>query len=416
MPAQVTPPAVGRRRYVGQMDLLLLVAACHHPPPPVGAPPPAPQTGDSAATSPPGADDTAHTGAASAPSTGDTAAPPPPPRLFVFVGASDDRIHTLTLDADTGELTEVASAEAGPAPTFLALSPDLRLLYAVYSASDEVAAFTIDPATGALTPLDRVPSLGDGPTHLTIDPGGRHAFVTHYGSGTVTVLALAPDGAFDAGRHTLATGPNAHQLVRDPANPWAWVPNLGVDSVSQLVFDPVAGTLADNAVPTVSVAPGAGPRHLALHPAAPFAYLLNEHDDTLVSLAVDAGTGRLSPLHTVSTLPDGADREANHTAEVALEPTGRFLYASNRGHDSIARFSVDPASGEPTRLDTTPTGGEWPRHFSVDPTGALLVVGNQRSDTVVSFAIDPATGALTLRDSLAVPGPAYAGVVDLPSE
>ncbi|MEZ4241105.1 MAG: lactonase family protein [Myxococcota bacterium] len=333
--------------------------------------------------------------------------------MFAYVGSSDGDIHGYDVDRATGALTPAGAWPAGSSPSFLALTPDRRFLVAVCEGSDELVSFAVDPATGALSQLDRTSSDGRGPAHVAIDSTGGHVLAANYGDGAVTMVALAPDGTFGAREATLDSGANAHQVALAPGNDRAFVPNLGDDDVSQLLFDPVAGTLGFDVVAHVAVASGAGPRHLAFHPTAPWAWLLGETDDTLTTLAVDA-SGRLSVQGAGSTLPAGADGNGNYTAELALDPTGRTLYASNRGDDSIARFSVDPATGAATLLDTTPTQGSWPRHFSLDPDGALLAVGNQRSDTVVVFAVDPATGALAYRTTTAVAGPAFVGIVALP--
>lgn len=344
--------------------------------------------------------------------TGDV--PVIPPRLFVYVGSGDDRIRVYTMDPATGTLVWQSEIDGGPSPSFLAFSPDGNHLYAANEGSDQVSAFTIDRTTGALGFQNRVSSNGGGPAHVAVDATGQWVFAANYGGGTVTMIEVAGDGSLGSARATLGTGPNAHQLVVDPSNRFVFVPNLGADDVSQLVFDAGAGTLVENAVPRVDVASGAGPRHLVFHPTAPFAYLIDETDDTMVSLAFDGSTGRLSPIQTLSTLPVGVSGADSYCAEVAFGASGRFLYGSNRGHDTIVIFEVDPVTGSMTWTGEQDTGGDWPRHFSIDPTGQILLVGNQHSDTIVSFRIDEGTGQLTQLATLSVPGPAFVGVTDLP--
>jgi len=367
--------------------------------PPVPAPSPSSET-----AAPP-----SETG--SPPSTAETGTvPPSPPRLFAFVGGGDDRIRVYAMDPQTGALAFASDTDGGTAPSFLAPSPDRRRLYAANEGSDEISAFSVDAATGALSFLNRVPSNGSGPAHVAVDATGTRVLAANYGGGSVTMIAVGADGSLGGALATLATGANAHQVVVDPGNAAAFVPNLGSDTVSQLDLDVAAGTLV--AGPSLALADGAGPRHLALHPSAPFAYLIDETDDTMVALRVDGG--RLSVLQTISTLADGVDGADNYCAEVAVRPDGRFVYGSNRGQDTIAVFAVDPVTGLLARVGETSTGGSWPRHFSIDPTGSWLVVGNQRSDTIVSFRIDPASGTLTEGPSVSSPGPAFVGIVDLP--
>jgi 6-phosphogluconolactonase len=392
--------------------MLVLLLSCAHPPPEVR---PAPEP-ESPAPAPdaPTAGSTGSTGeTGTAGGTGDTATPPAP-RLFAYVGAADDQIHVYTVDPVTGALAAVSATPAGSGPSFLAFSPDLRHLYAVNEGADELAAFSVDGGTGGLTLLNRV-AAGEGPAHLTVDATGRFVLAADYGGGDVTVNEVLADGSLGARVAALDTGPNAHQIVLDPQNRYAFVPNLGSDEVSQLVFDPVAGALVPNAVPAVGLPAGSGPRHIALHPTAPFAYVIGEIGDTMTALSLDAATGRMTALDTVSTLPPGVDGDDSHCAEVAFGAGGRFLYGSNRGHDSLVVYEVDAATGTLSVVGHPPTGGSWPRHFGLSPDGGLLLVANQRSDTVVSFRIDPAAGTLTeLATTPTAPGPAFVGVVDLP--
>jgi 6-phosphogluconolactonase len=260
-----------------------------------------------------------------------------------------------------------------------------------------------------------VSSEGNGPAHVAVDGTGRYVLAANYGEGNVTLLAVSPDGSLGAPVATLATGPNAHQVALDPSNGSVFVPNLGNDTVSQLRLDAAAGTLTFNAVPEVELPAGSGPRHLAFHPSAPFAYVIGELGDTMTAMSFDLATGQLAPLQTLSTLPPGVDGADSFCAEVAFEPSGRFLYGSNRGHDTLVQFEVDAATGLLTQVAHESTGGSWPRHFSIAPAGDLLIVANQRSDTLVSFRVDPSTGALSaLHTTTLSASPAFVGVVDLP--
>jgi 6-phosphogluconolactonase len=255
-----------------------------------------------------------------------------------------------------------------------------------------------------------VPSNGSGPAHLAVDATGGWLLAANYGEGNVTMVRIEPDGSLGDAVATLATGANAHQVVLDPANAHALVPNLGDDTVSQLVFDPSGGLAPDG---EVAMPAGSGPRHLAFHPSAPFAYVIGEVGDTMTALAYDAATGRLTPLATVSTLPAGVDGADSFGAEVAVDPSGRFLYGTNRGHDSVVVYAIDPVTGLLTLVEHESTGGSWPRHFSLSADGSLLLVANQRSDTVVAFRVDPADGTLSpLATTPVGPGPAFVGLLD----
>jgi 6-phosphogluconolactonase len=390
--------------------VLVLIGGCASRGGDDGATPAPSSTGATGETAAPpdetgAAPDTAATGA-----TGDTAPPPVPPRRLAYVG-TEDAITVYDVDDATGALTELSSVPAGAGPSFLAFAPDLRHVYAVNEGSDELAAFTVDAGTGALAFLDRVPSNGNGPAHLAVDATGGWLLAANYGGGNVTMVRIEPDGSLGDAVATLATGANAHQIVLDAANAHAFVPNLGDDTVSELVFDPAGGLAPDG---EVAMPAGSGPRHLAFHPSAPFAYVIGELGDTMTALSYDAAAGALTSLATVSTLPPGVDGADSFCAEVAVDPSGRFLYGSNRGHDSLVVYAIDPVSGLLTTVEHEGTGGSWPRHFSLSADGSLLLVANQRSDTVVAFRVDPADGTLSpLATTPVGPGPAYVGVVDL---
>jgi len=334
--------------------------------------------------------------------------------LTVYVGsysaADQPGIHQLSLDRATGELRPVGRTTGLANPSFLAFHPSHRYLYAVSEVSDfggtktgAVAAFAVDGKTGALTLLNRQASEGDGPCHLTVDPEGRHVLVANYGGGTAAVLPIAADGrlrpATSVVRHqgsgpnrSRQEGPHAHSIDLDRAARFALVADLGLDKVMVYRFDP-KGTLTAHEPPSVSLAPGSGPRHLAFHPTGSFAYAINELSSTVAAFAYDPGQGTLRSVESVSTLPADFKGE-NYPAEIAVSSDGRFLYGSNRGHDSIAAFAVEASSGRLRPIGHTPTGGSWPRHFALDPTGSYLLAANQKSDSVVVFRIDRKTGAL----------------------
>jgi 6-phosphogluconolactonase len=273
--------------------------------------------------------------------------------------------------------------------------------------SGSVSAFAIDRKTGALTLLNRQPSVGGGPAHITVDHGGRNVLIANYGGGSVAVLPINADGSLKAAsafvQHTGSSvnpsrqkEPHAHSVVTDAQDRFAYVGDLGLDKVMIYRLDAAKGTLTAGDPAFAAAQPGAGPRHVALHPKGRHAYVINELDNTVAVYNRDTERGGLTAVQTISTLP--ADHKAlptYSTAEVLVHPSGRFVYGSNRGHDSIAVFGVDEATGRLTFVETTPTGGSTPRGFGIDPTGNYLIAGNQRSDSVVMFRIDAKTGRLS---------------------
>lgn len=320
-------------------------------------------------------------------------------------------IYTYRLDSATGELTYVGTTTGTINPSFLALSPQQRHLYAVNETSEHdgqpggaVSAFMIDPRSGTLAPINRQPSHGEAPCHLCVDATGRWVLVANYGTGSVAVYPIRPDGGLGAASHVVQhegssvnpqrqAGPHAHSITLSPDNRYAFVCDLGLDKVMIYRFDGSAGRLIPNDPPWVTTAPGAGPRHFDFHPSARYAYVINEIASTLTAFAYDPEHGKLSELQTVSTLPEGFN-ERNSTADVHVGPSGRFVYGSNRGHDSIAVFSIDSTTGRLALVGHEATRGRTPRNFAIDPSGTYLFAANQNSDTIVTFRIDPHTGAL----------------------
>lgn len=345
-----------------------------------------------------------------APATIDAA---PPAHLVAYVSGYGPDLAWLDLDVATGALAPVGTAPARQAqPSFLAIGAST--LYAVSESEGRVAAYALDPTTGAPTFLADVASGGAGPAHVAIDRGGRFVLAANYTSGTIAVLPIRGDGGVMAATQTLTAGANAHEIVVAPDGTAVFVPCKGADWIAQYTFDPATGALAPNPVPHLMTAAGAGPRHLAFAPDRAHAYLVNENDSTLVALAFDATTEQLATRQTVSTRAPGATG-ANTGAEVAVHPSGRWVYASNRGDDDLAQLAIDPADGTLTLVGHTPTGGATPRMFAIDPTGAWLFVANQGSDTVITFAIDPTTGALArVGAPLASTSPAFVGFASLP--
>jgi 6-phosphogluconolactonase len=336
-------------------------------------------------------------------------------KLWVYVGTYTQKesrgIYRFDFDLASGKLTSRALAGEAKNPSFLAISPDHRFLYAVSEIEDfdgkksgAVSAFAIDPRTGNLSLLNHQPSGGAGPCHLVVDRAGKNVLVANYGGGSVSVLPIEPGGRLGKATAFIQhkgsgpnprrqEGPHAHSINLDAANRYAVVADLGLDKVFVYRFDPDKGTLTENEPPFVSVGPGAGPRHFAFHPNNRNAYVINELESTVTAFRYDGTRGILEPLQTVSSLPKDF-KGSNSTAEVQVHPSGKFLYGSNRGHNSIAAFGIDPKTGRLTPVGPQSDRIKTPRNFGIDPTGTYLLVANQDSDSIVVFRIDGQTGEL----------------------
>ena len=315
-------------------------------------------------------------------------------------------IYAYRFDAPSGKLTSIGLAAETSSPSFLAVHPNGRFLYAVNEQNEGgVSAFAIDASSSLLKPLNRVSSRGSGPCHLALDKTGKWLFVANYNSGSVAAYPVHDDGtlgessAFDqhAGssvNHSRQAGPHAHGTFISPDNRFLLVPDLGLDKVFVYRLDLAKGTLPPNDPPFFKISPGSGPRHLAFHPNGRFVYVVTEMGANVVACRWDAKRGALSEIQTIDALPAGYTG-ARSGAEVMVHPNGRFVYASMRVDNSIAIFSVDPATGKLTAAGRVSSGGKTPRAFVIDPTGSFLMAANQDSDRVVIFRIDPKTGGLT---------------------
>jgi len=336
------------------------------------------------------------------------------PTPFVYVGSTNGQISIFNLDVPLGKLTLVKSVAAGNYPSFLAFDSTFAHLYAVNESDGKLASFNVDPKTGDLTFVNRVDSGGAAPAFVTVDHSGKYVLVANYNAGTTRVFPVRSDGGLGAPADDKAPGKNSHMILTDPSNQFAFVMNKGSDTISQYAFDATKGTLTPNDVPSVITPSGSGPRHIAFHPNGKYAYLIAETDDTLSAYEYDAKLGRLSFLESKSTLPAGANADSNTCAEVIVAPSGKFVYGSNRGHDSIARFSIDTTTGKLTFIDTTPSGGNVPRSFTLSDDGELMLVANE-SGNVTSFSVNTKTGALTKLLSSDVPQkPQFVGIANLP--
>ncbi|MEO1236877.1 MAG: lactonase family protein [Planctomycetota bacterium] len=331
--------------------------------------------------------------------------------MHVYLGSyTQDRsegVFHFTFDVETGALTRRGAYGGVTNPSFLALHPDGGTLYAVAEAGrdDGATAFAIDAETGGLTLLNTQTTDGRAACHVAVDPTGRAAVVSYYGSGSVASFPLLEDGwlgpAVSVHRHEGSSidaqrqeGPHAHSTNFDATGRFAVTADLGLDQLVVYAFDAETGELTPHDPPFAAVHGGAGPRHLAFHPTLAVAYVINELDATVTTLAWDAAAGTLTPRQTVSTLPEGYDGRRS-CAEVVVHPSGRFVYGSNRGHDSLAAFAVDPEDGALSPLGHFASGGEEPRNFNIDPSGRWLIACNQNTDNVQVFAVDEETGGLT---------------------
>lgn len=332
-------------------------------------------------------------------------------------------IYHFSFDPARGTLAPAGNAAVVSNPSFLAISPDRRHLYAVNEEgtfqgrrTGSVSAFSIDPKDGALTLLNQQASEGSGPCHLSLDRQARHVFVANYGAGSIAVLPIESDGRLGQAtchiQHrgasvnpTRQEGPHAHAIATDPTGRFVLSADLGLDRLLIYRFDPAKGVLSPGSPPAAELAPGAGPRHFSFHPGGRFVYVINELNSTVTVFPYDSAHGVQKPIQTITTLPEGYTG-SNSPAEIQVHPSGRFVYGSNRGHDSIARFSVDTETGKLRALGHQSTQGKNPRNFAIDPTGNYCIVANQDSGNLVVFRIDTQTGSLTpTEQTVSVPRP-----------
>jgi 6-phosphogluconolactonase (cycloisomerase 2 family) len=334
--------------------------------------------------------------------------------IYAYIGAYTTEgykghgggINVFQIDPNSGEWTPVQLVKEVDDPSFLVVDSTRRFLYAASESRDTVSAFSIDPQSGQLTLLNTRPTQGANPAALNLDPRDRVAVAGNYSAGSVAVLPIEPDGKLAPLSQLLQLegecGPDPqeqnsshpHDICFDPAGRYLLVPDKGYDRVYVYKFDAESRNLEANDPPYVMERAGAGPRHLTFHPTAPYAYLINELDSTINVFSYDAEHGTLESLQVVSTLPPDFSA-ANTCAEIRVAPSGRFLYGSNRGHDSVVVYALDPNNGQLSPLEWAPCGGKGPRFFTLDPWGEKLYVANQYSDTIVTFQVDQERGKLT---------------------
>jgi 6-phosphogluconolactonase len=320
--------------------------------------------------------------------------------LYAFIGtytdSGSDGIYVCRVDSTTGAFTPVASAKT-PNPTFLALHPSKRFLYTVNeldAATSAVTAYAINPNTAELTELNQQPTGAAAPCHVVVNATGRWLIADNYGNGDICVYPIRANGSL--GKLTqriqqMGGSPHGHSVTFDAANKFACACDLGLDRVFVYAWDGERGVLMPHG--EAKLVEGAGPRHFVFHPSGAFAYVINELDNTMTAFAYDAERGQLRELQTLSTLPAGYAK-TSYCADVHVHPSGKFLYGSNRGHNSLALFSIDGATGKLTAQGHEPVGGDWPRNFALHPNTNWLYAANQKSDNVVQFEVNPATGML----------------------
>jgi 6-phosphogluconolactonase len=334
--------------------------------------------------------------------------------LYVGTYTQDTKskgIYAYRFDPASGKVTDLGVAAETANPSFVAIDPAGKYVYAVNELqnyqgpnSGGVSAFSIDRATGKLTFINEVPSRGADPCYIMVDKGGKHVLVANYTSGSIAVFPVLADGKLGEAtafvQHTghgtnpkRQEGPHAHSIDLSPDERFAFVDDLGLDELLVYKYDAAKGTLTPNDPPFVKLDAGAGPRHFALAPSGKFAYVVAEMASSVTAFSIDLKAGTLNRLQTVSALPKDF-KDENDDAEIHIHPNGKFLYTSNRGHDSIAVFAIDPKKGTLTPIEHVSTQGKTPRNFEIDPTGKFLFAENQSSDNIVIFHIDENTGRL----------------------
>jgi 6-phosphogluconolactonase len=347
-------------------------------------------------------------GAGTGPAAAPAPAADPAGPTFVYVGMAGGEIATLHLDLGTGNLTRRGTMAVGRAPASLARSADRQVLIAVDEATGMAASLAINPKTGALSPVGRAATGGAQPVDATVDGTGKYVLTANSGSGSVSVLAIKTDGSL-AAIETFRAGAGAHAVAVHPANQVAMVANFRAGTVSQFTFNTGTGMLTPKPGPPLVLQAGSGPTRFACHPSGRWVYLLNETSDAISVHVFDEDIKALSTMSSqvISTLPDGFARGKSRPGDLALGRAGQFLYATNRGHDSVVTFAVE-ATGTLKLVGHEPSGGRAPSALTVDPSGAYLFVANQGSKNLGVFRLDPTTGAPHALRTVALAAPPLA--------
>ena len=332
-------------------------------------------------------------------------------QYYLYVGNYTNGIQAFRYDTNALSFESLGMVGETPRPSFLTVHPNGRFLYAVSELGNNgqtdggVYAFSIDKSTGKLNFINKQASGGGGACHLVVDKSGKFLLVANYGTGSIADFPLNDDGSLGASAARVQfegsgpdqkrqKGPHAHAVVLSPDNRFLFVPDLGADKIRIFKFDPSNGHLTPNEPAFATVKPGAGPRHFALAPGGGFAYAVDEMGSSVTGFRFDRPAGSLIEIEAVSTLPADFSGE-NNSAEIQIDAAGKFLYASNRGNNSIAVFAIDHQTGKLNRVEITPTQGATPRNFTIDPTGKYLIAANQDSNSIVVFERNQKTGKLT---------------------
>jgi 6-phosphogluconolactonase len=330
-------------------------------------------------------------------------------------------IYAYRFDAKTGKFTSLGLAGETSNPSFIAVSPNHKFLYAVNENNQgTVSSFAIDAATGMLKALNSVSAKGGGTCHVSLDKTGKWLFAANYNTGSVASFPVNADGslgeAVSAIQHQGSSinpsnqkGPHAHEAVVSPDDKLLIVPDLGMDKLMEYQIG-ANGALTANTPPSITIAPGSGPRHIAFAPNGRFAYAMTEITDSVIAFSYD-GKGGMKELQTLASAPAAPGTSG---AEIAVHPSGKFLYAANRGHNSISIFTID-SKGMLTAAGNVSTQGKTPRFFGLDPTGGYLIAANQDSGNMVVFEIDQKTGGLTpTGDNLEIASPVCIAYIPAP--
>lgn len=314
---------------------------------------------------------------------------------YIYVSvSSEDRVNVFAMDPETGALDTHAVVAVGSGPTAMCVDPQQRFLYVALRGSRQAAAFRIDKASGRLAPLGTSP-LEAEPCYISTDRTGRFLFTSYYRAGMAAVHPIRRDGSIGTPAvMSVKTAERAHSIQTDPSNKFAFVPHTaGPNLIHQFRFDETTGRLSSNSAGKVTPPEGAGPRHFCFNESMDIVYFVNEQGSSVTGYNLNTEDGTLTEFQTVTTLPAGFEGQ-NTCAEIRITPTGEYVYASNRGHDSIAAFSVDGSTGALEAISHTPTE-ETPRGFTLDPDGAYLLAVGQGSGKLATYGIDDETGHLT---------------------
>lgn len=333
----------------------------------------------------------------------------PPSEFYMLVGTytsgKSEGIYVYKFNSKTGDLTYVSKATGLKNPAFLSFSPNQKYVYSVGETdkNGSVNAFSFDKKNGKLTFLNSQPSNGSGPCHVTTDLTGKWVIVGNYSGGSLSVLPVEKDGKLGAGIQTIQhegksvnaqrqEKPHVHSINIAPNNTDVFVPDLGIDKIVSYQLDAKTGHLSNGKPEYTTIKDGAGPRHFTFHPNGKFAYVINELDATVT--AFHYKKGGLSEFQTISTLPKDYTGQ-KWCADIHISPDGKFLYGSNRTHDSLVIYSIDPKTGELAYITNESVLGKTPRNFAIDPTGNFILVANQDSDNITIFKRNKQTGTLT---------------------